>query len=105
VVTLGAVTDLGLFATMGSIELLISLVLFACKAFAFIDATTRPAGAFAAADKQSKNFWLIVLGLFLIANMLIWQPISILNLIGTVAAFVYLADVRPALRELGPGRR
>ena len=98
-------TDLSLFAAMGSIELVISLVLFACKAFAFVDAVTRPPAVFAAADKQTKNFWLIVLGLFLIANMLIWQPISILNLIGTVAAFVYLADVRPALRELGPGRR
>ena len=97
--------DLSLFQAMGTIELAISLVLFACKAFAFVDAVTRPPAAFAVADKQSKNFWLIVLGLFLAAHMLIWAVLSILNLIGTVAAFVYLADVRPALRELGPGRR
>lgn len=98
-------TDLRLFAAMGTIELVISLVLFACKAFAFVDAATRPASAFGVADKQSKQFWLIVLGLFLFAHMLLWRPIGILNLVGTVAAFVYLADVRPALRELGPGRR
>lgn len=97
--------DLRLFAAMGTIELVISLVLFACKAFAFVDATTRPASAFGVADKQSKQFWLIILGLFLVAHMLLWRPIGILNLVGTVAAFVYLADVRPALRELGPGRR
>lgn len=98
-------TDLGLFQAMGSIELVISLVLFACKVFAFGDALVRPPAAFAATDKQNKNFWLIVLGLFLVAHMLLWHPIGILNLVGTVAAFVYLADVRPALRELGPGRR
>ena len=97
--------ELGLFDTMNVVELAISLVLFACKAFAFVDAATRSPALFAAADKQSKNFWLIVLGLFLVAHMLLWHPIGILNLIGTVAAFVYLADVRPALRELGPGRR
>jgi hypothetical protein len=45
----------------------------------------------------------LVLGLFLVAHMLNWRPIGILNLIGTVAAFVYLADARPALRELGRG--
>lgn len=96
---------LGLFEAMGTAELAIALVLFASKAFAFVDAATRPASAFGVADKQSKQFWLIVLGLFLAWNMLRWQPIDILNLVGTVAAFVYLADVRPALRELGPGRR
>jgi hypothetical protein len=36
--------------------------------------------------------------------MLIWSPMSFLNLIGTVAALVYLVDVRPALRAL-TGRR
>ncbi|MBA2638776.1 MAG: DUF2516 family protein [Nocardioidaceae bacterium] len=96
--------ELSLFAAMGTVEAVISLVLFACKAFAFVDAVTRPAAAFNAADKQTKQFWLIVLGLFLFAHLLLWRPIGILNLIGTVAALVYLADVRPALRALGPGR-
>ncbi len=97
--------ELGLFDTMNVVELAISLVLFACKAFAFVDAVTRPAGAFVAADKQSKVFWVLVLGLFLVAHMLMWAPIGLLNLIGTVAAFVYLADARPALRAIGRGRR
>jgi hypothetical protein len=92
-------------ATMGVVELAITLTLFGCKAFAFVDATVRPAGAFVAADKQTKPFWLIVLGLFLVAHMVSWSPIGILNLIGTVAAFVYLADARPALRAVGGGRR
>jgi hypothetical protein len=30
--------------------------------------------------------------------MLIWSPVSFLNLIGAVAAIVYVVDVRPALK-------
>jgi hypothetical protein len=36
--------------------------------------------------------------------MLIWSPVSFLNLIGAVAAIVYLVDARPALRAV-TGRR
>jgi hypothetical protein len=32
--------------------------------------------------------------------MLIWNAMSFLNLIGTVAALVYIVDARPALRSL-----
>ncbi|KAA1425551.1 DUF2516 family protein [Mumia zhuanghuii] len=70
------------------------------KAFAMIDAVSRTPQAFVAADKQTKPFWLIVLGLSLVANLLIWYPLSILNLAGIVAALVYLADARPALQQV-----
>ncbi len=93
--------ELDLFVVQGSLELLLSLVLFAVKAFAFVDAATRSQQAFVVADKQTKTFWLLILGLFLAAHMLFWQPIGIISFIGTVAAFVYLADARPALREVG----
>ena len=55
---------------------------------------------YVAADKMTKATWLIILGIALVAHMLIWSPISFLNLIGTVAALVYVVDVRPALRAL-----
>lgn len=84
--------------------LLISLVLFCLKAFAFVDAVAREPALFAAADKKSKSFWLIILGLALVANMVIWSPLSLLNLVGSVAALVYLADARPALQSFS-GRR
>ena len=93
--------SLDLFAVRSNVELLLSLALFAVKAFALVDAATRSPSAFVAADKQTKTFWLLILALFLAAHMLFWQPISIINFIGTVAAFVYLADARPALREVG----
>ncbi len=95
-----------LFDVRNSIELALSLTLFVVKAFAFVDAVSRPAQAYVATDKQTKMFWVLVLGLFLAAHMLFWRPIGILNLIGTVAAFVYLADARPALRTMhGRGNR
>jgi Protein of unknown function (DUF2516) len=102
-----AVGDLGfvLFSTMGTVEQLIFFVLLGVKAFAFIDAATRPAGAFVAADKQTKPFWVIVLGLFFLVHVLFPGAINLFSLIGTVAAFVYLADARPALRAVGGGRR
>jgi len=94
-----------LFDARTTIELALALILFAVKAFAFVDAVSRPAPAYLAVDKQTKVFWVLVLGLFLVAHILFWRPIGILNLVGTVAAFVYLADARPALRSLQGGGR
>ena len=70
------------------------------QAWAFIDAITRRPEAYVAADKQTKPTWLIILGVALAAHILIWNPISFLNLIGTVAAIVYIVDARPALRAV-----
>jgi hypothetical protein len=88
------------FALQSGFLMIVSLVLFAAQAWAFIDAVARPAPAFVAADKMTKQAWLIILGVALAAHMLLWNPISILNLAGAVAAIVYLVDARPALRGL-----
>ncbi len=90
-----------LFAVQTNVMLVLTLVLFACKAVAFVDALVRPDTAFAATGKQSKAFWLLILGLAVALHAVTWySPIGIINLIGTVAAFVYLADVRPAVKSL-----
>lgn len=91
---------LDLFDLQNNLTLAMALVLFGCKAFAFVDAATRPAALFVAAGKQTKPFWLLILGLAAAYNMLDWYPIGILNIVGAVAAFVYLADTRPAMRAL-----
>lgn len=88
------------FALQSGFLMVVSLALFAAQAWAFIDAVSRPAQAFAAADKLTKAAWLIILGVALAAHMLLWNPISILNLAGAVAAIVYLVDARPAMRGL-----
>ena len=60
----------------------------------------RSDAGFVAADKQNKAFWLLILVMFLALHILIRDPRPVLNLIGSVAALVYLADVRPILRSM-----
>ncbi len=80
------------------ISLVVYLGIFLVEAFAFIDAVSRPAQAFLAADKMNKQGWLIILGLALLVQIL---PIgALLMLAGLVAALVYLIDARPALRSI-----
>jgi hypothetical protein len=55
-------------------------------------------------DRGTKTGWLIGLTLGVVAHILIWNPISLLNMIGAVAAIVYLVDVRPSLLAI-TGRR
>ena len=76
------------------------LVLAAVKAWALIDAVARPTPAFSAADKLTKPAWLWILGLGLVAHVVFASPIGLLSIAGTIAAFVYLLDVRPAVASL-----
>jgi asparagine N-glycosylation enzyme membrane subunit Stt3 len=91
---------LAVFQIQNAFMLLATLALFVFQAWAFIDAVARRPDAFVAADKLTKPAWLIILGLALAAHMLIWNPLSFLNLIGAVAAIVYVVDARPAMRAL-----
>jgi hypothetical protein len=86
--------------TQGLLLMIVTLALFAVQAWAFVDALSHRAEAFVAAGKMTKPAWLIILGIALAAHMLIWNPISILNMVGAVAAIVYIVDARPALRSL-----
>ncbi len=79
---------------------LLSLAMFVAQAFAFVDALTYRAEAYVAGDKLTKKAWLIILGLGVAWHMLFWDPISLVNLMGIVAALVYIVDVRPTLRSL-----
>jgi len=91
------------FTVQSGILAVTTLVIFVVQAWAFLDAVSRRAEAFVAADKMTKKAWLVILGVALAAHMLIWSPISLLNIIGTVAALVYMVDARPALRALTRG--
>jgi len=72
-------------------------VLLGVKVFAFVDALVRPAQAYVAAGKLTKPAWSLILGLT-VAVALVWPSvIGIFSIVGIVAAFVYLLDVRPAL--------
>lgn len=78
--------------------------LVALRVWAFVDCVTRKIAAFPAADKLTKPAWLAILlvaGLF--GTWLSPSPIGPVSLISAVAAAVYLADVRPAVREISHG--
>lgn len=84
-------------AQFGStVMLLLSVVLFVVKAFALVDAVTRPATEIEFRSPLNKQAWLVILVLAVLAHLLIdpWYPLGLLSLAGTLAAFVYLAQVR-----------
>ncbi|WP_245999921.1 DUF2516 family protein [Nocardioides pocheonensis] len=76
----------------------ISIALLLVKLWALVDAVLRPAAAFPAADKLTKAAWLWILGLAFVVDLVLAS--MFLMLAGTIAAFVYLLDVRPAVASL-----
>ncbi|KUJ65355.1 hypothetical protein ACZ90_49390 [Streptomyces albus subsp. albus] len=82
---------------------LVSLVLGLFALAAFIDAALHREDAFRAADKNTKGFWLIILGLST-AVMKLFSILSFLPVIGLIATIVYFVDVRPALQQVSGGR-
>ena len=70
-------------------------VLFATKVFALIDCLGRKQYDFEMADTLAKRIWLIILPLALLVDVLYFQhPLALLPLAGTLAALVYLAQLR-----------
>jgi hypothetical protein len=89
------------FEIEGAITIGILVVLIAVKAFAFVSSLLFSGEAYTAGGKLTKPAWCAILGLGLAAQLLlITSPLNILHLAFTIAAFVYLADVRPALNDL-----
>jgi hypothetical protein len=90
--------------------IVLSWVLAVYMVFAFVDCATRKGPAFPAAGKLTKPTWLLLTGLpSAISLLVVLQGFSIafnlLTYLGVIAASVYLADVRPAVREIsGPSR-
>lgn len=78
----------------GGISLALTVVLLVVKGFALIDCIGRPVGSFLAHDTLPKKSWLIILVLALLAHIMFPAPLGLFNLIGTVAALVYLAQLR-----------
>ncbi|MGH8826459.1 MAG: DUF2516 family protein [Jiangellaceae bacterium] len=83
----------------------LTLASFGLKGYAFVDAVRVRSDAFSAAGKLTKNLWLIFLGVALAVNVVLLYPLNFINLLGVVAAAVYLVDVRPAVRAIGGGHR
>lgn len=87
----------------------LALAAFVVEAWAFIDAVRRPTAAFVAAGKQTKQLWLIILGVALVIGLYSvtfgagQAVVSILPLAAFIGAAIYLTDVRPKVRGMGKG--
>ncbi len=75
----------------------ISLGLLVLKVYAFADCVRRPAEPFVAFGKLTKPIWLAITGVAALLHLLNPSVLGILTLLGTVAAIVYVTDVKPAV--------
>lgn len=84
-----------MFELQAYLGLALSLVLFGVKVFALVDCVARNPRTFEGTSPVSRNGWLVILGLSVVAHMVTWDnPLRLLSLAGTLAALVYLAQVR-----------
>jgi hypothetical protein len=73
----------------------LGFALFGVKVFALVDCVVRKGGDFEASSQVSKSGWLVILGLSVVGHLVTWgSPLRLLNLAGTLAALVYLAQLR-----------
>ena len=91
---------MNIYAFNSTFMLVVLVVLLAIKGFAFINSLTYSAEAYEAAGKLTKVAWCAILGLGFAAQLIFPAALGLIGLIFTIAAFVYLADVRPALLSL-----
>ena len=82
------------------VSLIVHFVLLAMAIFAFVTSLMYSAEAYAAAGKWTKPGWTIVLGLGALFSLISVGLPLLVSLAFTIAALVFLADVRPALAGL-----
>jgi hypothetical protein len=93
---------------LGSLQdvlvLVIGVLALGVDAFALVDAIRQRTDAFPAAGKLTKPVWLAILAVATaIGIIFVRAPFEIFDLIAFVAAGVYLADVRPAIKAISGG--
>ena len=82
------------------IALLLGLAALAMEVFALVDALRHRSEAFTAAGKLTKQIWTIILVVAVAIGFVTAQNPLGIGILPVVAAAVYLADVRPALRRI-----
>jgi len=94
-----------LFDAQVLIAMLLGLAALGMEIFALIEAVRHPASAYSAAEKLTKNAWVAITGIAVLIGFIgLQNPLGI-GLIAIVAAGVFLADVRPAIRRYTPAKR
>ena len=96
----------GAYAPLDYFFVALAIAAFGVETWAFIDAIIRPSNAYVAAGKQTKPIWLIILGVAFVLGLYAAAYGGVTNILAVaafVAAAVYLADVRPKVREFKRG--
>jgi hypothetical protein len=96
------VVDVVLMEGFSGFLFLLDVALGIFSGFALFDAAFRREDAYRAVGKQTKPFWLVILGLAFVVSM-IFPLLSFLPIIGLIATIVYMVDVRPAIRAITGG--
>jgi hypothetical protein len=100
---------LGIESALDLIFWLLNVGALVLSVWALVHSIRVPAQAFAAAGKQTKRLWLIILGfatLFTFAAAVGYAGGGLPNLFtiaAVIAAGIYLADVKPAVSGYKPG--
>ena len=72
----------------------------ALHVWALLDCVIRKTAAFPAVDKLTKPAWLLILVFAGVFGTFIPPTIGVISLVSVVVVAVYLADVRPAVRDV-----
>lgn len=81
--------------------LILGIAALAFTGFAAVDSLRYKPNLYQAVGRQTKTFWVAVLVVaFLIAVVSFWNVLFLLNVVGVIAAAVYMADVRPKLKQV-----
>ena len=102
----------GVYGPLNYFFVALAVAAFVVEAWAFVDAIMRPKAAFAAAasmgdnaaGRLTKQWWLIILGVAFVLGLCAAAyggVTGFLSVLAFVAAAVYLAGVRPKVREYG----
>lgn len=84
---------------------LLGIAMLALAVVAFVFAVVAREDAYRAAGKQTKTFWLVILGITVVVDYFL-PGMLFLTIAGLVATIVFFVDVRPALKQVsGGGRR
>ncbi|GGH97128.1 membrane protein [Arthrobacter liuii] len=90
---------------------ILGLVALGLELWALVDCARHRPNAFEATGKRTKTFWLAVTGGSALVGVIsllgagggLFGTFGLFGLVAVVAASVYLADVRPAVKDAGRG--
>jgi len=100
-----------IFYVERAVFFVLALVALGLELWALVDCARHRANAFEATGKRTKSFWLALTGGATVVGLIslfasgggLFGTLGLFGLAAVVAASVYLADVRPAVKDAGRG--